>query len=59
MKYKVLLECDTVGTIDCDTLQGQHPSAFIGEIVNVHLFDENGNPIEVQGKLVDVLAACH
>lgn len=53
--YTVLLADGTVGTISDDTLDGQHAEAFIGEIVNVHLNDENGNNIEVQGKLVEVL----
>jgi hypothetical protein len=27
----------------------------MGEVVNVHLHDENGCPIEAQGRLVEVL----
>lgn len=54
-KFTVRLEDNTVGTICDDTLDGQHAEAFMGEIVNIHLHDENGNPIEVQGKLVEVL----
>jgi hypothetical protein len=57
MIYTVALEDGTVGTINDDTLDGQSADAFIGETVNVHLHDENGNPIEVQGKLVEVLDA--
>lgn len=53
--YTVLLEDGTVGTISDDTTNGQHPEAFIGEIMNVHLHDENGNPIEVMGRLTEVL----
>jgi len=53
--YTVLLEDGTTGTISSDTLNGQHASAWIGEIVNVHLHDENGNGIEAMGRLVDVL----
>jgi len=55
MKYTVRLNDDTVGTIDDDTLNGQNASEFIGEIVNVHLWDENGNPIEERGRLAEVL----
>jgi hypothetical protein len=55
MYYRVLLKDQTVGIINDDTLDGQHPDAFVGERVNVHLHDENGNPIERQGTLVDVL----
>lgn len=55
--YTVLLDDDTVGTISSDTIDGQSAEAFVGEIVNVHLHDENGNPIERQGRLVEVLSA--
>lgn len=54
-KFTVLLQDGTVGTIHSDTLGEQHADDFIGEVVNVHLHDENGNPIEVQGQLVEVL----
>lgn len=55
MIYTVLLADDTVGTINSDTLDGQHAADFIGEVVNVHLHDENGSGIQVQGRLVEVL----
>ena len=55
MKFTVLLKDGTVGTINSDTLGEQHANEFIGEVVNVHLSDENGNQIEVQGELVEVL----
>ena len=55
MKFTVLLASGTVGTIDSDTLDGQHAEAFIGEIVNVHFHDENGNNAEERGELVEVL----
>lgn len=55
MIYTVALEDGTVGTINDNTLDVQSAEAFIGEVVNVHLHDENGNPIEAQGKLVEVL----
>jgi hypothetical protein len=55
MKYTVLLENGTVGTISDDTLDGQSAETFVGEVVNVHLHDENGNAIEREGKLVEVL----
>ncbi len=54
-KFTVLLADGTVGTINDDTLNGQHADAFMGEIVNVHLHDENGMEIEVRGRLVEVL----
>ena len=54
-KFTVRLECGTIGTINEDTIDYQHADDFIGEIVNVHLHDENGLSIEVQGKLVEVL----
>ena len=53
--YTVLLEDGTTGTINSDTLDGQHAEAFVGEVVTVHLHDENGNPIELEGALVEVL----
>lgn len=55
MIYTVALEDGTVGTINDNTLDGQSAEEYIGEVVNVHLHDENGNPIEVQGKLAEVL----
>lgn len=53
--YAVVLKSGTVGTIDSDTIDGQNAENFIGEIVNVHLHDENGNNIEESGVLVEVL----
>lgn len=46
MIYTVELEDGTIGKINDNTLDGQSAEAFIGEVVNVHLHDENGNPIE-------------
>lgn len=54
--YTVLLDNDTVGTMDSDTIDGQHASDFIGEIVRVKLHDENGVQIEAEGRLVEVLS---
>lgn len=53
--FTVALEDGTVGTIDSDTIDGQHANAFMGEVVNVHLRDEDGCFIEKQGRLVEVL----
>jgi hypothetical protein len=55
MKYTVRLSDDTVGTISSDTLAGQSAECFIGEIVRIKHHDENGNPLESEGKLVEVL----
>ena len=55
--YTVLLQDGTVGTISDDTLDGQSAEDFLGEVMNVHLHYENGNPVEVQGELVKVLEA--
>lgn len=52
--YTVSLADGTCGTLDSDTLGGQSPTAFIGEVVTVKLQDENGMFIEVDGILVDV-----
>ena len=53
--YTVLLEDGTTGTINDNTINGQSAYDFIGDIVNIHLYDENGEPIEKEGILVDVL----
>lgn len=53
--YTVRLSDDTIGTIDSDTLNGQSANVFIGEIVTIHLHDENGTQIEAEGTLVEVL----
>ena len=53
--YTVLLENGTTGTVSTDTLNGQHPETYMGEIINVHSYDENGQAIEQQGKLIEVL----
>lgn len=53
--YNVLLADGTVGEIDTDTLDGQHPDVFIGEVVTVKLHDENGCLTEASGELVEVL----
>lgn len=55
MIYTVLLSNGTVGKINSDTLDGQSVEDFIGEVVNVHLSDENGNPIQAEGRLIEVL----
>ena len=56
MKYTVLLQNGTVGTINSDTFsQEQSAADFIGEIVRVKLHDENGNLIEKDGVLAEVL----
>ncbi len=53
--YTVLLASGTIGTINSDTLDGQSAECFIGERVNVHLHDENGNSVEESGVLKEVL----
>ena len=53
--YTVRLEDETIGTISSDTIEGQHASELVGEIVKVHLHDENGNPVEREGRMVEVL----
>jgi hypothetical protein len=55
MTYMVLLADGTVGTIDDDTIGGQHPDFFIGERITVKLSDENGIMIEVDGIMVETL----
>jgi len=53
--YTVVLADGTVGTIDSDTINGQHADDFIGDIVTVHLYDENGNTMERRGLLEEVI----
>jgi len=53
--YTVRLADDSIGTINNNTFDGQPAENFIGEIVNIHLQDENGNPLEVEGRLVEIL----
>ncbi|HLV84214.1 MAG TPA: hypothetical protein VKY62_10600 [Devosia sp.] len=54
-KFNVLLADGTVGSVSTDTLGGSRPDEFIGEVINVHLHDENGHPIEREGRLEEVL----
>jgi len=54
--HTVLLSCGTVGTVSSDTIDGQDIALFIGEVLNVHLHDDNGNPIEVEGRVEEILA---
>ena len=49
MKFTVLLKDGTTGTINGGDL------GDLGEVITVQTSDENGNPIEVQGELVEVL----
>ena len=52
--HMVSINNDTTGTIDTDTLDGQHPDAFIGEMVTIQSHDENGFPCEFEGILTEV-----
>jgi len=54
MQYMCKLADGTLGTIDDDTLDGQDAAEFVGEVVNVHTFDELGNLVERSGRLVEV-----
>jgi hypothetical protein len=51
----VRLADDTVGAIDPYSIDGYTEQTIIGAVLNVHLHDENGNPIEKTGKIVEVL----
>lgn len=55
MKFTVALQDGTIGTIDRSSIGEQHASDFIGDVVTVHLHDENGNAIESTGVLVEVI----
>lgn len=52
--FMVTVNGDTGGTIDTDTLDGQHPDSFMGERVTIHAHDENGNPVDHTGLLTSV-----
>ena len=51
--YTVLLNNGIVGTVDDSCTDGQSPLDF--DVINVHLFDEMGFPIEVEGEPVSIL----
>jgi hypothetical protein len=54
--YNVVINGDTTGTIDSDTIDGQHASSFVGEVIRIKSRDENGMYIELEGVLTEVLA---
>ena len=56
--YTVLLDTldgDTVATIKSDTINDLPIEEFMGEIMDGWSKDENGCPIRVEGRLVEVL----
>lgn len=53
--YTVLLENETTAILDGSTLFGGTVEDFVGEIVDAIAKDENGNPVRVRGRLVEVL----
>jgi hypothetical protein len=54
-RITVQLTDDTVGIIDPHSIAGYTEESIIGAVLNVHLHDENGNPIEKTGEIVEVL----
>ena len=54
-KFKVLLECGTVGEIKSSSIDYQNPELFIGEYARIELSDENGMPIVVEGRISEIL----
>lgn len=52
--YTVLLADGTIGTVDDSFTDGQSPLDF--ETINVHLHDENGFQIEVEGVPLAILS---
>ena len=54
-RYTVRLEDGTVGSVYSDTLNQKHALALTGQVVRVHLHDENGKKICKQGVLAEVL----
>jgi hypothetical protein len=55
MVYSVILKNGSTGTINSNTINGQHASDFIGETMTVQSHDENGMTIEHTEIMVDVL----
>jgi len=53
--WTVLLDNETTGTISQDTINGKEITDFIGERMRAQSHDENGNAIEVEGILTEVL----
>ena len=45
----------TTGMLDAYSIDYGDPEGFIGETVTVHMHDENGNPEEREGILIEVL----
>jgi ribosomal protein S6E (S10) len=60
-EFTVRLENETIGTIYSKDIDDRHAESLIGKKVVVHLIDENGNPIERRGKVVEILEKneCH
>ena len=52
--FYVVLADGTIGTMDSDCLDGQHPSEFIGEFVSINSKDENGFKCVFEGVLAKV-----
>jgi hypothetical protein len=54
-QFTVRIENNTIGTIYSGDIDGRHAESLIGKNIVIHLIDENGNPIERRGNLVEVL----
>lgn len=54
-RYTVRLSDDTIGSVFSDTIDDQPIEQFIGDTLNVHHRDENGNPIETSGTVVEIM----
>lgn len=57
--HTVQLEDGTVGTVSRDTIDHQPIYDLIGEVVNVRLHDEQGNPVEKQGVMTSVIEVAY
>jgi len=55
MEHTLLLEDDTIGRIQPSSIDYQNPELFIGGMVRIRLHDENGNQIEAEGIVKEVL----
>ena len=54
-KIMVVLEDDTCGFIDSDSVDYDCYESMVGDKLNIHLSDENGNPIEKIGVIKEIL----
>jgi len=55
--YTVRLDTGATGILRTDTLGGMAPGAFLGEVVTIRQYNEEGSPVEAAGRLIEILPA--